>query len=436
MLLMGFLYGAVASQRDWFPCNVIKSAYQSISRGSDERPAGRWGKVQTDLDQPGSRDFSQLTGLGYIAGHEPAPDQTGVVVHHRTLAAPGYNFYSSGHAPEAILMDMDGLVMHVWSRAFEEIWPDRKASGGYETYYRRCHLYANGDILAIFDQLGLVRLDRDSNVIWSLDEPVHHDVDVDEDGRIFTLAHYRRKRLDFRPDDDVLDDHVMVVSPDGAVQKRVSLIDAFRHSPFAKVLERVPSRPDIFHTNTIEVLDGRYASRHPAFAKGNVLVSLREIDVVAIVDMNKESIAWLMWGMWKHQHHPTVLDNGNMLVFDNLGHYGFSKVIEFNPLAQRPIKSHPYTEFDPFRQKVIWTYEGNAQNRFFSRFCGTVQRLSNGDTLIVQSDIGRAFEVTADKKIVWEFLNPNRAGDNQELIAVIFEMQRLPLDFPLDWLNH
>ena len=52
---------------------------------------------------------------------------------------------------------------------------------------------------------------------------------------------------------------------------------------------------------------------------------------------------------------------------------------------------------------------------------------------MTESDNGRAFEVAPDQEIVWEFYNPYRAGDADEYIATLFEVVRLPPDFPLDW---
>ncbi len=59
----------------------------------------------------------------------------------------------------------------------------------------------------------------------------------------------------------------------------------------------------------------------------------------------------------------------------------------------------------------------------------------NGSTLITESDRGKAFEMTPDGTIVWKYLNPMRAGDDLEFIATVFELVRLPEDFPLDWLD-
>jgi hypothetical protein len=109
-----------------------------------------------------------------------------------------------------------------------------------------------------------------------------------------------------------------------------------------------------------------------------------------------------------------------MLLFNNQAAENSSEVIEF----------------DPFTQEVFWSYAGDDTVQFYTRSCGSNIRLRNGNTLITESDRGRAFEVTPDKKIVWEFVNPNRAvcpDTGDELIASIFEMIRLPADFPLEW---
>ena len=90
-------------------------------------------------------------------------------------------------------------------------------------------------------------------------------------------------------------------------------------------------------------------------------------------------------------------------------------------------------EFDPFTQEIAWAFEGDETNGFHSETCGSNQRFPNGNTLISESDSGRAFEVTANKQVVWEFYNPARAGRDNELIATLFEVVRLPPDFPLGW---
>ena len=62
-------------------------------------------------------------------------------------------------------------------------------------------------------------------------------------------------------------------------------------------------------------------------------------------------------------------------------------------------------------------------------------RLPNANTLITESEAGRAFEVTPEKKIVWEYFNPHRGDEDPKLIATLFEVVRLPPDLPLEWLD-
>ena len=52
--------------------------------------------------------------------------------------------------------------------------------------------------------------------------------------------------------------------------------------------------------------------------------------------------------------------------------------------------------------------------------------LPNGDTLVTDSEGGRAFEVTAAGEVVWRFDSPHRAPDRPELVATLFEVLRVP----------
>ena len=213
----------------------------------------------------------------------------------------------------------------------------------------------------------------------------------------------------------------MILSPEGRPIRRVPLLETFERSRYAAYLKRIRSIPrgDVFHANSIEVLDGRYASRSPIFRQGNVLISLRNIDVIAVVDMEEEMVVWALSGPWHRQHEALLVEGGNLLLFDNESGRNASRVIEF----------------DPFSQEIVWSYEGNETNGFYSKKIGSNQRLDNGNTLIVESWGGRAFEVAPDGQIVWEFFSPHRAGESGELIAVLCDMVRVPQSFTQGWLG-
>lgn len=392
-----------------------------------EAPEGRWRESvprakppQGELTEEQVRDVDRLRSIGYLTGSRPAPPVTGLTVHDASRAHRGLNLYTSGHFPGAVLMDMEGNVLHLWERDFRDVWPDRYADFGSENaqYWRFVHLFDNGDVLAVFEGLGLVKLDRDSRVIWTHAGGDHHDLKVLNDGTICVLA--REVSLDprFNPEHPVLEDFILYLTPDGEEIRRVSVLEALGHSRYAVMLGAVRPKGDVLHTNALEILSGDLAGELPAFGAGNVLVSMRTLSALAVIDMGSEKVAWALKGSWRKQHDPSVLPGGNILIFDNNGNDERSRVIEI----------------DPTSGDIEWVYKGDPADDFYSQMCGAATRLPNGNTLATESDRGRAIEVTPDGDIVWEYLNPKRAGDKGELVATLFEMTRLPADFPLDWL--
>ena len=381
----------------------------------------------TNLTEEQRRSVLRLRTLGYLRGYEAPSGGGGVTTHIPELAHQGLNLSISGNAPEALLMNMDGAVVHRWSYDFEDAF-----SGSHEVdwdstgmhYWRRVHPFPNGDLLALYEGFGLVRLDRDSNLLWASPRAYHHDLFVDDDGRVFVLSRKVQIIPRYHPDHPLLVDFITILDPDGNHLRTIPVLEAFEKSPYASVLRqslayRNPEYGDMLHSNTIGVLDGSFADRSPAFRKGNILISVRETNAIAIVDPEKEAVVWALSGQWHRQHQPTFLDNGNILLFDNLGHAGMSRVIEFDPLTQA----------------IHWSYESTLEHPFSSLVSGSNQRLPNGSTLITESDTGRAFEVTRDGRIVWEFRNDARAGDRDELVAMLFEVLRLELDFGKDWIE-
>jgi hypothetical protein len=357
--------------------------------------------VSGDLD-------AQLRALGYLTGYEAGSAASGA--HTTADAQPGSTLYTSGHAPEARLMDLSGRLKHRWYFVDSELKP------GLAQWWRRARVLPNGDLFAIADYSALYKLDRNSKLLWRFDGRCHHDLDVTADGRVWVLTRESLRHPIF-PGREVYDDSIAILAPDGTLLRKISILDAFANSDFAPFVQRGSEPVDILHTNTVRVLDGRLARRIPAFRAGNVLVSLRAADTVAVIDVETERVVWAIAGPWKAQHDPTIVGSGRLMVFDNRGRNGKSRVLEI----------------DPTTQEVAWLYPRSVESSLFAVAMGAAQRLSGGNTLIVESTRGHAIEVSADGRIVWEFWNPERAGENGELIATLPHMERLPADFPQAW---
>jgi Arylsulfotransferase (ASST) len=365
----------------------------------------------------------EVASLPYLQAYQPASGDEGVTRHDETAAFAGVNLYNSGDAAEACLIDMKGRPLHRWRMPFAEAFPEvqlapkKKVLAG---FWRRVHLLPDGSLIAIYEQLGILRLDAQSRIQWRREGRFHHDLAVNGDGRIFVLDAKTGRLPRINAAEDVIEDVVTVLDPEGRVLESFSLLEAFERSDYAPLLQSMEPRGDLFHTNTLKILDGTLSDRLPAFRKGNLLISLRELDTVAVVNPRDKRVEWALSGLWQAQHEPVLLANGRLLVFDNLGRGGESRVVELDPLTQ----------------KIEWQYGGTPDEPFASWKLGAAQRLPNGNTLITESTAGRAFEVTPAGRIVWEFLNPARAGRDRQLIAALNELRRFgPELLASHWLN-
>jgi hypothetical protein len=198
------------------------------------------------------------------------------------------------------------------------------------------------------------------------------------------------------------------------VLKKVSVLDALIASPYARMVNMVAwyTEGDYTHTNAIDLVDEQAAARISGVRGNQVLLSMRELGAIGLLDLDREVFTWALRGPWVGQHDPDLLPNGNMLLFDNYGHYGpggISRVIEF----------------DPKTLELVWSYTGDATRPFESKLRSGQERLANGNTLVTESDGGRLFEVTRDGAIVWEYINPIRGGAADEFIPVVSWGQRI-----------
>ncbi len=373
-----------------------------------EAPTGKWAPAAAETS-------AAIEALPYARGYRPPIDETsGVIQHDRARAQPGLNLLISGHAAQAELLDMEGRERRRWrlpiAQAFPELAGDDDAAK--VDYWRRVHLLPEGSLLAIYEGFGVVKLDRASRILWARRGNFHHDLYVNGDGSIWILDRDGKVLPRIHPDKGVLEDFVTRLTPEGEIAERISVLEAFEVPEFASFLAGMPEAGDILHTNTIEVLDGTLADRLPEFRAGSLLVSVLQTSTIAVLDPSTRRIVWALRGGWRKQHQPTVLPTGNLLVFDNTGiDRDHSRVIEI----------------DPRDGSIAWRYGGQPGEELASRTLGSAARLPNGNTLITESERGRAIEVTPDKRIVWEYRSPHRTVvDGKELVASLLEVVRLP----------
>ena len=151
---------------------------------------------------------------------------------------------------------------------------------------------------------------------------------------------------------------------------------------------------------------------------GDVLISLRHINLIAIIDRRTRQLKWEICDMsFGGQHDPQRLANGNILLFAN-GLHSYAM--------------HPHSrilEIDPKNKEIVWSYQANPRTHFFSGHISGQERLPNGNTLICEGSAGRFFEVTPARELVWEYVSPHYfPGMDGDSVNWVFRAYRYAKD--------
>jgi hypothetical protein len=354
----------------------------------------------------------KLKSLGYSAWSESgaAPGRSGVTQYDRERSSAGYNLYTD-YTDAAYLMDMEGRIVHTWK------FP---AGEGADREFAR--MLPDGSLLSLGKPL--VKQAWDSAETWrvspKLGEAFTHDLDVLSDGSLLVLS-IKNLAYNGYP---VTMESIEHLSRDRRLQGSWSSFTALEElhrfhpptrfdgvgdAPSRDYYNSAKIRVDYYHANTLRVLpDTPLGRKDRRFRKGNWMIGLRQVSLIAIIDQDTKKIVW-GWGpgTLDHPHSPTMLPDGQILIFDNGMDRGYSRLVKMNPLTG----------------KVTWTYEGKPRSDFFTAERGFVQPLPNGNLLVTLSGKGQAIELTTEGQVVWEFFHPEVKGDSRR---AIYRMIRYP----------
>jgi hypothetical protein len=311
-------------------------------------------------------------------------------------ACPGLTMFAPAGGNDVFLIDLHGTVVHSWTMAY------RPGLYGYLT--DRGTLFYNGQIpndtfLGKSPFMGGVAMEVDwhGKVLWEVRRPDHHhDGRLLRNGNIILLCAAElpdvvaRRIQGGRPGTEVggktiWADYLVEVTTGGKV---VWEWRTWEHLDPAKdvITALQDDRAEWTHANGVfEQPDG------------DLLVSFRNISTVIRIERKSGNIAWRLGAPpLSGQHAPSLLPNGNILLFDNGPHrldesFPFSRAIEVNPATNQ----------------IVWKYQEPRPFNFYSPRISNAQRLPNGNTLINEGVFGRFFEVTPDGDVVWEYVNPH-----------------------------
>lgn len=339
------------------------------------------------------------------------PLQFGVTEWDSGRAMPGFTLFSPAGGSESLLLGMRGEISHRWAL------PGTLGNYG--------QLLQNGNLLVTTktkqappglaaDGGRILELDWDGNIVWEYSDPMqHHDLNRCPNGNTLYLAWSPMSEDDAKlarggiPDSEIegqiYEDVIREVNPDGKI-----VWEWFMHEHFPAdkyELRYNQTRREFAHANACFVQDD-----------GNVLVSWRSLDLIALIDRQSNEIIWEMHDRsFGGQHDPRRLENGNITLFANGSDQPlpeYSRVLEINPDSK----------------EIVWDYKGDPTVTFYSPRISSAQRLPNGNTLICEGNHGRLFEVTPSGDIVWEYISPFYVQGPRGRSNHIFRARRYAVD--------
>jgi len=340
----------------------------------------------------------------------------------------------------------DGTILHTWPVDFFAIWPDYRTEfpateipqTKWNYYVQGLYAFPDGSVLVNVSDKGIARLDKCGRPIWRIANFAHHSITRATDGTFLVPSHILLSEVSedlFPPGlsrEDLIagrggvqidfENTVERVSEDGRVLSRISVLRAIHEAGLEAALydASVHDMTVPTHLNDAEEVTPALAAKIPGVEAGDILVSLRNMSMIAILDRDTGKLLWHKRGPWVHQHDPDITADGRIEIFNNR-----------SPRAQQGVTGSQIVSYDPATDRTEVLFPVSEADNFGSQINGAHQLLPNGNRLIAESTAGRVFEVTPKGEIVWDLVIPFDAKD----AALATDAERVPLDYfqVTDW---
>ncbi len=371
--------------------------------GYATREKGTWPRAVIEDGRAVARSLRQYGSIVPESLLHQAPDDAAPVrflVHDPAQMQVGwYLVMGWDHERRAYrvwLFDERGTQHHAWPINYRALDADGPLNGSDVPH--AVLAMPDASLILNFDEGDVMaRIDHCGEPIWVRPGVFHHSFDRDSDGTVWTwlargtpYAHHH-SLLRFDPETGETVEEIRLV--EDIIQRDVGaevVLGTRADFPF-RHFDRTPKdrgEEDLFHPNDIEVLSVADAAAFPDFAAGDLLISLRNINLVAVLDRQSHRLKWWSHGPWIRQHDPDFLPDGWISVYNNNTGRGRSEIV----------KIHPGT-----RRLTSDLHDGNA--RFYAPWMGKHQYLPGGNVLIVAPSEGRVLVTSPRGDLVFEFNN-------------------------------
>ncbi|RMC29509.1 arylsulfotransferase family protein [Paracoccus alkanivorans] len=397
LAVIAVVYGTVATWWNWFPAPQIGLAHHTL-----KDVAANWkndiGLAPTrhlvtpvaansgpDRGLSGKPAGSTAEGYVLVAGLSETQDDTFHVVR---------------------LYDGQGNEVHRWPVHYDLLDTERRPQN---VMLHGMEVFEDGSLALTFDEgHAIARIDACGKSMWSLHDGYHHSINRDGEGRLVTLRNDDVVRLDENTGEILSSVGLRKEMVEGGNADQRAMLHIRTRTP-ENADETVTYLADPFHTNDAEPLRAEMADAFPMFEAGDVLFSLRELNLITVIDPETGRMKWWHYGPWFKQHDPDFQPDGRITLLDNATGTGKSRILAIRP----------------GEEKVETLFEGSDELPFYTWRRGKHQFLPDGNILLTEAEGGRVLEVTPEGELVWERHFKWDAEQN----VVITEARYVPRDF-------
>jgi hypothetical protein len=378
-----------------------------------------------------------VASVAFAPAYEAHVGPTGVLLYDEQNSYGGYTLFSPMIGSKSVyLIDVEGNIVHKWDTEY--------GPGAYAMLLENGNLLRGGSPggapAPIGGAAGIVQeIDWDGNVVWEYkllndNQVQHHCFTRLPNGNTMMLAWERKSIDEFIAkgrDERTIPtsipgfggnfqnsfwvDFVREVDKAGNTVWEWHVWDHIGTGPHQfDINYRLPDAMggtdanfDWTHFNSVEYMP----------ENDQVLLNSRNFSEFYIID-HKTGDMMYRWGnpsTHGHGRAPSWLDNGDQKVFGphNATPLGNGRILVFDNGSERAQGNRSAVmEVNIRNGQIAWEYSASA-NSFYTARQGGAQRLPNGNTFITSANSGHLFEVTNDKRVVWDFVNPITSGTEQ-----------------------
>ncbi|MDC0434628.1 arylsulfotransferase family protein [bacterium] len=365
----------------------------------------------------------------------PRYDGEGVTVLDEERVAPGNTLLAGvkGDAVALWLVSPQGETIRQWQPLTTEILSNLDYIEGvdrpFNDFFVTIHgaaLAPDGGVIFTIANYVLVKLGACGDVDWVVPTMAHHSVFASYDDTYWstTRTWHDEPSADFPQfQPPFWEDEVVQVDSEGNILQIISMLELIDKNRlwgmlFGGQLPTPVTTDDVLHLNDVEVLSPEFADAYPDFDAGDIMVSLRNPNLVIVFDPETLEAKWSSAGPWIRQHDPDFGADGKIVVLDNRNddangaQFGGSQIVLMTPSA-------------PLGGNWDVSYENSDTTPFFTAKRGVVDLPGNGNVLVTESEAGRVFEFTPRGDIVWEYINRYDADH----LTSVMHAERYPLDY-------